>query len=409
MTLLSNVMLAKFGSLSIYGSDIPISVYSIQTKVYTIICNIVVGIALGGQPILGYNYGAGLMDRVRECYKLILKYTLIVGITASLIFLIYPQAIISIFGVSSDIYLEFATNSFRISLGLCFITCFIKISSIFFQAIGKPLEAMLASVVRDSICFVILTIFLCNFIENLYPGYGIYGILIAAPLSDIVAGSIIAIVTKKFFKKLTKQASLNEESKILDTKAGLIITITREHGTAGKKLAEELANRLNIPLYYNELSSIFAKESGIAKEYFSNDFDNGEEYHELNSMSPLYQNAIKAEAEVINKIADRGSCVIVGRCANHILKSRQNVVRIFLYANEEYRIKNISKMYGDSYAEAKTQLNKSDTSRANYFEMVTGQKWQDIKNYDLCIDVSKGQELTLATIDHYLQLINHKY
>ena len=86
VTLVSNMTLARYGALSKYGPDIPISVFSIQTKVYTIVLNIVTGIVLGGQPIFGYNYGAKRMDRVREAYKIVLRATLITGITATIIF-----------------------------------------------------------------------------------------------------------------------------------------------------------------------------------------------------------------------------------------------------------------------------------------------------------------------------------
>ena len=403
MTLLSNVMLNKFGALSIYGSDIPISVYSIQTKVYTIVCNIVVGIALGGQPILGYNYGAKKMKRVRECYGLILKATLFVGVIASLIFLIYPQMIIRIFGVSSDVYMEFAVASFRISLGLCFITCFIKISSIFFQAIGKPKEAMVASIIRDSICFVILTIVLCNLIEKYYPGNGVYGILLAAPLSDMVAGTTIAIVTYKFFKHLAKEDASLAKTEIKASRPGQIITINRLHGTGAKKIAANLADELHIPLYYKELNTIIEKESGIASEYLSHDFDQNEAgINEFMMASDVYQNAINAESAVINKIADKGSCIIVGRAASHILKDHRDVVRIFLYAPKDYRLYKITKMYGDDYEEAKRQIERSDNSRSTYYENITAKKWRDINNYDLCLDVSVGEEKITKTILAYI-------
>lgn len=84
MTLLSNVMLFHFRSLSKYGSDIPISIFSIQTKVYTTVCNIVVGISLGSQPMLGFNYGAKKIGRVKQTYKLVLYFFLVVGILATL-------------------------------------------------------------------------------------------------------------------------------------------------------------------------------------------------------------------------------------------------------------------------------------------------------------------------------------
>ena len=213
MTLVSNITLAKYGALSIYGSDIPISVYSIQTKVYTIVNNIAVGIALGGQPILGYNYGAKKFDRVKETYRYIVLLSVGMGLIATLIFECCPELVINIFGKQNDLYMDFAVKSFRISLALCFVTCFIKISSIFFQSIGQAVHSMIASIVRDMLCFVSLTLILCKLLEGQLAGSGIYGILIAAPLSDFIAGSIVIVLTIKYFKKLSQSDNMGLESR----------------------------------------------------------------------------------------------------------------------------------------------------------------------------------------------------
>ena len=201
MTLLSNRMLFHYGALSPYGSDIPLSVFSIMTKVYTIVCNVAVGIALGGQPILGYNYGARKLARVRQTYRLILFYAMGISLTATLVFVFYPQGIIGIFGTQNGLYQTFAVRSFRIFLCLCFVTSYIKISSIFFQAIGKPLHAMVSSVTRDTLCFAGFTLVLCPLLERYRPGFGIYGILLASPLSDLVAGLVIGVLTARFFRQ----------------------------------------------------------------------------------------------------------------------------------------------------------------------------------------------------------------
>lgn len=208
MTLVSNITLAKYGPLSKYGPDIPISVFSIQTKVYTIVLNIVTGIVLGGQPIFGYNYGAGRLDRVKETYKLVLIYSIIVGLVATLIFQLCPEIVINLFGVSEELYMEFAKKTFKIYLSLVTITCLVKMTTVFFQSIGKSAYAIIASVVREIICFTPTTIILSIYLENINSGQGINGILYASPIADIVAGIVIIIITVIFFKKLTKKEKL---------------------------------------------------------------------------------------------------------------------------------------------------------------------------------------------------------
>lgn len=207
LSLVSNMVLAKYGELSIYGPDIPISVFSIQTKVYTVICNIVVGIVLGGQPIFGYNYGAGNLDRVRQAYKLVLKATLVIGFVAVLIFELRPQIIINIFGSGNELYQEFAIRTFRIYLSLTMITGMVKTTSIFFQAIGKPKQAMLTSIVRDVLVFTPLAIILPAVFESFEAGSGVNGILFAAPIADLAALAVILGVTVPFFKKMKRQES----------------------------------------------------------------------------------------------------------------------------------------------------------------------------------------------------------
>ena len=204
VSLVSNVTLAHYGALSQYGQDIPISVFSIQTKVYTVVCNIVTGVVLGGQPVFGYNYGAGNMHRVRQAYRLVLRVTLIVGICAVLLFELWPQGVIGIFGSGDALYREFAVKTFRIYLSLTVVTCLVKMTAVFFQSIGKAAHAMIASLVRDIVCFVPLVLLLPAMMEKSQPGSGINGILYAAPISDAVALVVIIGLTVSFFRKTDK-------------------------------------------------------------------------------------------------------------------------------------------------------------------------------------------------------------
>ena len=207
LSMVSNMILAKYGALSKYGPDIPLSVFSIQSKVYTVVCNIVVGIVLGGQPIFGYNYGAGKMDRVRQAYRLVLRSSLIVGLAAVALFEACPQAVINIFGAGNELYQEFAVKTFRIYLSLTMVTCTVKMSAIFFQSIGKSAHAMIASLVRDILCFTPLAVILPGLLEQAEQGSGINGILYAAPISDVVALIAILALTVPFFRKLKKQGN----------------------------------------------------------------------------------------------------------------------------------------------------------------------------------------------------------
>lgn len=209
LSLVSNMMLAKYGSLSDYGKDIPISVFNIITKVFTIVLNIVVGIILGGQPIFGYNYGAKKFDRVKKTYKIVLLATIIIGLISTLLFQLCPKIIIKAFGSGDELYFEFAEKTFRIYLSLLLVTCLIKMSSIFFQSIGKPVYSVISSIIRDIVIYVPLVFILTSNLENKTAGSGINGILYAAPIADLISVFIIIVLTYCFFKSLNKEEKYN--------------------------------------------------------------------------------------------------------------------------------------------------------------------------------------------------------
>ena len=206
LSVISNMTLSHFGELSVYGKDITISVFSIQTKVYTIVYSIITGVVLGGQPIFGFNYGAGKVNRVKKTYWAVLLVTVAVGGIATLMIQLFPDFIIGIFGTGDALYLEFARKTFKIYLSLMTVTGLSKMTAVFFQSIGKSVYAVVSSLVRDIVCFTPLVIVLSEMWERKAPGQGIYGILYAAPISDLVSIFVIVFLTATFFKKYNEKA-----------------------------------------------------------------------------------------------------------------------------------------------------------------------------------------------------------
>lgn len=395
VSLVCNMTLAKYGAISQYGPDIPISVFSIQTKVYTIVLNIVTGIALGGQPILGYNYGAKRMDRVRETYKIILSATLITGVIATVIFQLWPEAVVGIFGSGDALYQDFAVKTFRIYLSLMTVTCLVKMTAVFFQSIGKSTYAVVSSVVRDILSFTPLALFLPIFLEKKGAGTGIYGVLYAAPIADLVAVMVILVLTVSFFKALNKEMRVKEEEEfvIKPSTKGMIITIAREHGTAGKQIGKQVAEQLGIPFYYKEMAALAAQESGLDKEFLSGINENAPKVlHELYLSTNVVQQAVIAQEKIIRKIAENGACVIVGRAADYVLRDYDNVMSVFIHAPKEYRIKNVIEMYGDTEEKAAYHVKHSDDARSAYYHNISGKNWHNPHNYNMCIDASMGRE-----------------
>lgn len=402
ISLVCNIMLAKYGAKSKYGVDIPIAVIGIESKVFTVVINLVVGIVLGCQPIISYNMGAKNFPRVKELYRKILLCTVFIGLASTLLFELAPNAVVGMFGSPTNIpnpddYWEFGMLTFRIFLCLITFTCIVKMTSIFFQAVGKPIRAVVASMIRDIICFIPLIIILPLF-------FGIKGILFAAPCADLIAMLIAVLLTVSFMKTLKDKPSGESAPAVLkSSKKGVIITIAREHGSSGKQIGKLVSERLNIPFYYKEMTALAAQESGLDKEFISDLNANAPElFHSLYLNTEVIQQAITAQDKVIKKIADNGSCVIVGRAADHVLRNYENVVRIFVYADEEHKIKRVMEAYGDDLKQAKDNIRCSDEARASYYKNISGLNWGERHNYDLLVDSSVGIEESADIICGYV-------
>ena len=373
-----------------------IGMLTIAFKVFGIVVSVIVGIACGGQPIIGYNYGARRFDRVKQTLKYIMISTLVVGLVATGLFLFLPKQIFALFGYSQ--VSNFGVKCFTIYMNMILLTCFTKATAIFFQSIEKPVKSTLVAMCRDLIFLVPLTLIMYNF--------GVDAFLWSAPISDILttilAVVFLVIVFKEFAKLSTNAETAQKTTKIETSKPGIIITISREHGAGGREIAFELAKKLNIPCYDKELTSMVAKDTGLAVDYISK--------LENNISQPMYElyltktpTAIAREAQnnVLEAIAQKGSCVIVGRCADYILKE-YNPYRIFIYANMEHKQQRIMNNYKDTKDTAYENILKSDKNRARFYNETTGQTWGAKENYDLCINSSIGVEQTVNLIYNYI-------
>lgn len=404
ISLACNILLAKYGAMSQYGVDIPIAIIGIESKVFTVVINLVVGIVLGCQPIISYNMGAKNYDRVKELYKKILLCTLVIGLASTALFEFAPRAVVGMFGTPTNIpnpedYWVFGEKCFRIFLCLVTFTCIIKMTSIFFQAVGKPVHAVVASMIRDIVCFIPLII--------VYPAVfgGVEAILYAAPSADFLAMIVATALTVPFLKSLRTTPTIEKDAAVLKpSKKGVIITIAREHGSSGKQIGKLVAEKFGIPFYYKEMTALAAQESGLDKEFISDINSNAPAtLHSLYLSTEVVQQAIIAQDRVIRKIADQGSCVIVGRAADYVLRDCEDIIRIFIYAPEDYKIKRVTEVYGDTAEEAKKNIHRSDEARASYYKNISELTWGDRQNYELLIDSSIGIEASVDTICHYIQ------
>ncbi len=403
ITVVNNILLVKYGARSAYGADIPLAAFVVIMKLFQIVLNVAIGIAAGAQPIVGYNYGAKNYGRVRELLKLMIKWTVIVGLVCMVLFEAVPGVFIRMFGSADDpVYFEFAVLCLRIYLSLILVTCAQKVCAIFLQSIGKAKAAAPLSVLRD----VLLIVF-----SLLIPAViGVTGIFWAAPIADVLAIAVTAAVMVRVWKELGHGVKTKEsEAMIQPSRQGAVITIAREHGSAGKRIGQMVAEKLEVPCYYKELVAVAAQESGLAQEFISGiNSDENAVMRELYLTADPVKRAVAAQEKAIRHIADAGTCVIIGRSADYVLRNYPNVVRIFIYAPKGYREKKIMEMYGDSPDAAKKSIARSDAARSAYYKSISGQEWGNPHGYELCIDASVGEEAAADLICSYIRQMSKR-
>lgn len=400
-----NNALVKYGAQSEFGSDIPITVLGIVMKISQILNSIIIGIAAGTQPIFGYNYGAKKFDRVKETLKITLGLSVIISTLAFLLFQLIPDKLIAIFGSGDELYIKFACLAFRIYLLLCIVNGIQIPSGIFFQAIGKSLKSAILSLSRQ-------IIFLIPAFIVLGKMFGLMGILYAGPFADglafILSISLLILEVKNLNKGTIKsQALLDDTSSNNQLNKHIVITISREYGSGGRYIGKLIADKLGIKLYDKNFIIKLAEETGLSEEYIENneqkrnllDTLNNGYYSGLNNSDELF---IK-ESELIKELADKESCVIIGRCSNYILKDRNDTVKIFVYSDINNQIKRAVDFYGIDKSKAKKEIKKINKLRANHYKYYTEKDWNDCSNYDICINsdvlgVEKSAELICDVI-----------
>ena len=187
--------------------------------------------------------------------------------------------------------------------------------------------------------------------------------------------------------------------------ANKIYTIGREFGSGGREVGEKLAAKLGIKLYDKELLQQAAKDSGFCEEIFENHDEKPTnsflyslvmDTYSVSGYSaapfldmPLNHKVFLAQFETIKKIAEKESCVIVGRCADYALSDNPDCINIFIHADLDVRIKNVSRNLNITENKARDIINKTDKQRASYYNYYTSKKWGDSKSYNLSLDAGK--------------------
>ena len=403
-----NNMMTKYGALTKYGADIPLSVYGVISKINSLYISTILGISIGAQPIIGFNYGAGNYERVKEILRKVLTINLVVGLIFNIIFYLFPKEIVSIFITNSDpnykLFLEFAVvicHSFLLVMGLNFLE---MTTSITVQSLGNVKKATMVSFIRQIILFIPIACFMAIYLHK-----GIYGVLNAGPIADTITFFIALVIFYSEYRKLSiKEKTTNlEDIKVNNTYKGkkIVITISREYGSGGHYVGELLAKRMGLNFYDKNLINLISKKSGLSKEYVE---ENSQKLASFKYIDNNDDRIFIAEEKVIKDLAKKESCVIVGRCADYILKDNKDTIKVFLYSSSQDKVKRAVKYYNLEEDKALKEINKINSERAKHYKYYTNRDWYDFANYDIALNVDYlGVEKTAELLEQVIREVSH--
>lgn len=381
-------------------------------------------------PVISYNYAARNIERCKKTLSASIVFGMSLMALGTLCFVCIPSQMLRVF-TSDELVIAIGRVGFRF-VGISFLPMVTSlIFPVFFQAVGSSLKSSLLTVIRTVVLFVPLA--------YLFSRFGLNWFWLTYPVTEVITSLTGAYFYRQFLNKdyvreteasggknitdITAATHISADTAGADStgshdnidnldnpdialkpsKPGVIITIAREHGSSGKQIGKCVANALGIPFYYKEMITLAAKESGLNREFISDIHKNSPDImRDLYLSSNAVQYAIKAQDAIIREIAENGSCVIVGRAADYILKDYDNVVRIFIHAPQDYRIQRVMDVYGDTPKEARVNIERSDKARASYYEHISGTHWGDARNYELTVDSSDGVEKTAQFIVRYI-------
>lgn len=201
-----------------------------------------------------------------------------------------------------------------------------------------------------------------------------------------------------------------------------IITIARQYGSGGKTVGKMLSERLGIPYYDRDIITMASEDSGVNAVLFSDEqlkpdlkhrllsrFQGGEPVSPESAGFTKDDNLFRYQEKIIKRLAEEGPCVIIGRCADYILRERKDVVRVFVHAPHAFCVQEAMKVDSLPEREVAKKIVKVDEYRAKYYKYYTGQEWKDARNYDLSLNsAALGFEGTVEAILAYME-VREKY
>ncbi len=263
--------------------------------------------------------------------------------------------------------------------------------------------------VSMTVCAIIISLICSKKLEGVREGTVIAAILVG--FIARILGRVLDFLPSVLFGKANEEDTKTSKSTL--QKSINVIAIGRQYGCGGHNIGKKISEILNWDFYDKEIIQLTAGSTGYTPEFVKNKEENMTNSILYDLVTQMYayspeksapkDKIFEAESKVINDIADKGNCIIIGRCSDYILSNNPNCLKVFLYAPLEYRIKNISKSLNISEKEAELKIIKEDKLRSDNYRYYTGNMWGNSLNYNISIDVSNGENFTADLILKFIE------
>lgn len=367
-------------------SSILVGAFGIYYKIQQIALFSSFGLSNTIITVLSFNYGMHNKERSKECIKYGIIDSILVALVITILFEIIARPLSTLFSLSGGLkeaLIDVCERAVRISsIGYIFMAYSIAVQGVF-QALRYSLKPFITALLR-LVIFVFPIAYLFTLSDNV-----LNLVWLTFPIAEILT-SIISYFMLKYTIKV--RIDTIPDSNISNN---FFITISRQHGTNAKLIGKMVSDRLNIKFYDKDLILLEARNRGLSNKYLNNIDEDG---YSIYLSLDANKESIIAQKEAILELANNESFVIVGRCADYILRNNKKLLRVFLYANMDYRINKVMELYNDSLEEAKYNIKKSDEARSKYYSLITNKNWSNKDNYDLYLDVSKGIDYVVEEI-----------
>ncbi len=384
--IVTNNQIAAYGDIAVAG-------IGAAQNIVTIIGIFAIGVGTGIQPLLGYQIGSHNKKKFLDILRFSILLAIGICLVMTLFCFLFTEGVISAF-VSSEEAVSLGISFARIIMITTWLYGLFNVIAMVIQAMGRSVASLIVSMSRNCYIFIPLVLILSKTV-------GMYGVVWAFPISDVVciviAAAVLGYSIKKCFTEPCDESREHTPEATSSGKPGIVITIGRSYGAGGRSVGKAVAGQLGIPFYDKEILEMAAEKSSLSQKYLERMDETAKlttttgiynVYTAYKPLQSLESMADQAQKEVVEQIAGAGSCVIVGRRAEVVLQEKTPLLRVFVTASEDERTARIAKRDHISEKAAAKKISEVDKERSEYYNGFSDMHWGQAKTYDLCVDTS---------------------